>query len=173
MSEIIETLQVNPANGYNFTVNTAVNEVLLNMTLGVKFLENPSTFCKFQDGDNITFLSAGFLLPYSFGPSLNLDAAGDPILPWTQIQAEKKVGGAVVPLPGIPAASFLPFANYEYMLGVFSPVSSMSYGEVRLLYTFARPIGISMVNVPAALNTLVLPVIPWVKILHNLPLLAW
>jgi hypothetical protein len=179
MSEIIEVLQTldnTPAPGgiderQDFTTNLAVNDVLINPlaglpVLGYSRLRSATTnLYNLSPSDNFTVLSFGLILPYNFVPStvnanLRLSYSDD--------------GGATlhnVNQFGASARCWLPFTNYESPCSYYVPFPAGVTNKISL-YLDVNSLRVSMLGVPAALGALNIPVSVFIKISHNLDLIA-
>ena len=181
MPEIIDILscQVNAAP--TFTVNNAVNSVDLTPNpAGAQKMYVGGNLSKFARGDNFIIHSFGYFIPEGFRFYSYEDGGVTHYpFPLLVIAALKSGGG-----PSIPVSSFgnlgamrVPFPNYEFACGTFTDAERLGLTDAtfELQESFPYPTGsdtvqISMINVPAALNGIIFPVIPWIKVLHNVAL---
>lgn len=193
MSEIISILTVQniPARTENqiFTVNNAVNFVNVQPAVlippgNLPYLRGQTVdsadglgYRYFQGGDNLRILSVGIELPYGFskGPTgfyLNFHAFDD-----TNFEL-----GFQTPV-FYQGDYHIPYENSEIALDIFMPYPYVSLGRkfclvARVLNSIQDPntftFGtVSQVGAPASIvNGTVLNVVPFVKILHNLPMVA-
>lgn len=164
----------------SFTVNTAVNFVPLTPTvLGDPILYSGNDEYKFTKGDNITILSAGYFLPERFVIyGHDNAAAAKNCVPWLFLYSIGSAGaGSVVWQFGSNGRLNCPFPNYEFSLGTF--VDSIELGMIDPFYWLtlrfpfqsdADNLNISMVDVPAAMNGVKFYVVPFIKVLHTLPM---
>lgn len=170
--ELIDTLVtkkliVGTEERQTFTVNTAVNSVDTNPFLGGAILR-PGLEANYKVAlkDNITILSLGVSLPYNF-------ILADRNL---QISLQAYDGVTIVPLLSTTVIMELPFVNYEFAFGAFVPWNPLLihpyYIQMQVNPSMfpAERANISMIGVPAALNTLTLPITCFAKISHNLAL---
>jgi hypothetical protein len=117
--------------------------------------------------DNITILSIGVSLPYTFGLSTRGIYA---ILFWND-------GIGAGPLNvGQANVIEIPFANYELSIGAFVPwpTPNLAPYHIEMIvgtnpYILENRVRISMVGVDAALIPGTFPVTSFVKVAHNLP----
>lgn len=181
MAEIINTLYGRPVGGWpapsaygSVTCNGAVNKVALNTvaapwnyTFGMELNANPLTFAfKFAELDKFRILSYGWMLPHGLAWS---NEGGD--VPAVQlIEGNSNPTGAVFFLDQVSYLS-VPWGDYECALDIFVDWSTAPAGENWYsLETRLQAGSVSMVGLAAALNGAVLYPIPYVKILHNIPL---
>jgi hypothetical protein len=172
--------------GNSFTVNNAVNEVVLSggglgtgaHIYGVPNYDGSVSFAKIQAKDSITILSLGLMVPYSFVQSAMASLSFG-------YWATDGIGPALFnPIPeiNIPTGDVpIPFYNYEMSIGTYVPwpvpASGNPGGNYAYYYlcSFFPPIAtakVSMIGAPASLNGVVITPVPFVKIQHTLPLLA-
>lgn len=183
MAEIIEILTVlpNAVTPYlgipHFTVDTAQTSVEVHGSQGFK-LCNGAGRSVFQAGDNILLLSMGYTLPESFAvanPAMNANA---PVteLPTLDI-ASYYADDLNNSVRYLAEYSFVPMPNFEMPNGVYYnstdptllPKKYILKGSFSAYPPFSQ-FRISMVNVPLILNGTLQMVNPFIKILHNLPL---
>jgi hypothetical protein len=193
MSEIISVLTVQNIaariENQVFTVNNAVNSVNIGTAVlippgNLPYLRGQNVdpadglgYRYFQAGDSIRILSAGVALPYGFskgltGFYLNFHAFDD---------TDVELGAQA---PSLYQGDYcIPYENAEIAFDVFCPYPYVVLGRkfclvARILnstqdsssFTFGT---VSMVGVPASIvNGTVLNAVPFVKVLHNLPLVA-
>lgn len=180
MGENIDILAPNIDVCPTFTVNVAVNSVDLVPNPATQVMYAGGGSSNFVKGDSFVILSCGYFIPEGFR-IYGYEEAG--ILKWPcpvlYLGARDFGGGVDISLFnfGNNGKMRLPFPNYEFSIGTFTdPVANnLTAATFQLKEGFPDASGvdsvqISMVNVPAALDTLVFKVIPWVKVLHNFPL---
>lgn len=167
MADLIDVLTT-AGNAQTVTVNTGgVLEVAVSApgAFPSGLFKNGGGDSKLQNIDNFRVLSAGLLLPYQLGLSsvvpvvrlLTRDSLG--------FQAAFNVGSSSGDL-------YLPLENFELALDIFQPLQAAPGVTYTQLVAAINPaLKISMVGVPVALNAQVLPVVVFIKIEHNLPLL--
>jgi len=146
-----------------------------------------AVYGKFQKRDNIRLLTAGFYIPESFTLSSQWDGQVSPAHKVStsiaanelMINVLKSDNSTSVPLPGLGARGVigLPFANYETAFDIFSDMSKPAI--VPLLadneYFLTAQLflaDVSMIGVPTLLNGQVIRIVPFIKILHTLPIIA-
>ena len=184
MSEIIDTLFVTGNDGlvgaayenrYKFVANTAVDLVPITASVAPVHpnLRSPNMVGSpqyFQAKDNLRILSVGVLFPYSFG------LATTPISMALNWYAPGPIDRGRVLEFGAYGSFWIPFENYEFsidMLAQYAPNTSAKCGLSALLFTGAGSdtnLMVSMVGCPAGLNTKSFYIAPFVKVLHNLPM---
>jgi hypothetical protein len=175
--EIIDTLTSFPNKSPYFSVDiTETSAVLSNPADPVPYLVNASGQNQFQAGDNFTLLSAGIFIPYSFSPYvISADAAVSNRLKLEIVDGD----GNVYSLPELGADSkiHIPLENYETALGIFIPVlpkARRTTGEILTGPFYIRyaieGLIISLIGCPRDFDTKEIPVFPYIKVLHNLPL---
>lgn len=176
MSERIEVLSTGQGVGsglgdtrQTFTVNTGAAPPMVGLNV------NAGNQTQLVDGDgnawlhakdNFLVLSVGITLPYLFGFADRC--------PCVQLGWIDSIGGTgVFSLGALDGRLRLPLENYELAMNTVLayPVPSNSiklylniHGEG---YDPNTNIRISMINAPAALNGVTLPVTAWMKIVHN------
>jgi len=186
MSEIIDTLFVTGNDGlvgaayenrYKFIANTAVDLVPITAPIAPVYpnLRSPNVVGSpqyFQASDHLRVLSVGVLFPYSFGIAMT------PIVMALNWYAPGSVDLGRVLEFGAYGSFWVPFENYEFsidMLTQYSPHPGVSgkCGLSALLFTGAGSdtnLMVSMVGCPAGLNAKSFYIAPFVKVLHNLPM---
>lgn len=175
MPEQIDIIQTATNNASTFTVNTAVENVTMAASVSPGILSDPGGNTFFEEGENIVILSLGFKLPHNF--VLGQTPAAAPVFtyPLIQLRYQKRSGGPFLALPVLASGGlFVPFENYEVALDVFADMAALGVGEdwqlgARLIGTMPE---VSMVGVPAVLNTNVYSGPIFVKVLHNTTLLV-
>jgi len=176
--EIIDILTPDNDLLPSFTVNIAANFVNVTgiVAPGAKLRSANGIFSRFQRGDNFTILSVGIFIPERFTIWDYPDASGikrsAPLL-----QLNGTLGGGLTPIFtfGNIGDMKIPFQNYEFSIGAFVDVEDLAVQSVtyQLECTFPFANGepdnlkISMIDVPAALNTKVFRIVPFVKVLHT------
>jgi hypothetical protein len=181
MSEIIDVLTPLLSKCISFTVNNAVDYVDAAYP-GVPYTaKNAHGDTKFQPGDSFVLLSAGVILPEAFTFWKN-PALTDEALPFFGIVPYGVTSTDQYYNPNIPGGSiYLPMENFECVFDVFfdcraaydiaHPLINLFSEKFTLsLAPFAAMDHISMQNVPAAMNGKVFRAVPFIKIMHNLPL---
>lgn len=187
MSEIIDILTLYPTRAPSFVVDIdAVNGYVavdpfepVDPSDAAAF--NGSLRRKFRVGDNFTILSAGFRLPESFTVATGQEefANIENNLIFSIIDVDNIIYD--IPSLGVGAAGaapvHIPLENYEISIGSFIDVGKCSFEGAYLSKQFyiglsVSNLNISMRTIPAALDGLTMRVYPFVKILHNFPLIA-
>lgn len=187
MAYQVDILSTQIQNGAQFTVNTAVNSV----DLVPSFPGNPQTLFAgsgtvggggnlFSEGDNFTILSAGYHMPENFVMAqYEIAGGGEYPFPIMFLRGAVTGGGPILPITqfGNNGNLRFPFENYEMSLNTFvDPVKrGLVGGDFELQILFPLTSGadspqVSMINVPAALNGVVIYVTPFIKVLHNFTL---
>lgn len=173
--EIIEILSPVVADQGAITVNTAVDFVTPTQLTNFKVMQSYSfalggNLSHFVAGDNFTVLSCGFIIP----PELSLyfgtgSALNDPLFILTY-----NIGGADLPVQqfGSSATMKMFAGNYEMSVGTYINIVSQTKTHNFQLKVALANVNISMLNIPAALNTKVFNIMPFMKILHNSPMYA-
>lgn len=174
--EIIDIIMQRNDNAFKFTVNTAVSYVnLVKTNDGIleRCSSNAGIDGKFQWRDKFTLLSIGCRLPLGFEFYPN-DNAGNYNGPFIDLYFKKESAAPGALIYANPPSIHLPFENYEMSCGIYYDVPPLNE-PFWLVPEFPSGGGgytqrISMLNVPAALNTLTFYCPIWAKVLHNLPL---
>jgi hypothetical protein len=140
----------------------------------VPILYNSAGQAIFQPKDAIRVLSFGVVLPYQF--TLASMEASVRFRWWNVAGTSNEVVDGFGPSSSI----LLPFENSEISLDVLIgwPDNLLGGGtgarlsaEIFPVLGDSFPVDVSMVGVPASLDTLSLPILPFFKILHNLKML--
>lgn len=133
----------------------------------------------FADGDCMTILSAGYMIPFGFNMAqYETGAGGEYTMPVMYLRGQVPAGPILsVNQFGNNGNLRFPFNDYELSLGTFfDPVKrGITGGAFRLETLFPLLAGgdnpqVSMINAPAALNGETIYVTPFIKVLHNFPL---
>lgn len=177
MAEIIDVLSCDTESCAIFTVNTAVESVVVPVGLS-RILYNGNGKFKFAAGDNFILMSMGFILPeqFTFFKDAPNNHACFEIQPW----------GLTSNFPyffqNLGSRVLLPLENYELGIGTYfeceeckrvvDPSKTLLTEDFQLNINFRKIPNISMLNVPAAYNGKTFYIIPFVKILHNIALVA-
>lgn len=181
MSEIIDILQPNLDNAYAFVPNNLVPYVaMLPAQGGDLTLRDGSARAKFQKGDNFSILSAGIVLPeaFTYYRPFNIQFYGSPQIKLA-LKGDSSGLGYTLDVLGTGRALNVPMENYEFALDIFIntknqktllPPTIYLNEDFSITYTITNGY-VSMAGLPAALNGVSFAIIPFVKILHNKPLL--
>jgi hypothetical protein len=154
----------------NFTVNTAVNDVGINIIPAVSGqLKDVSGRTWLHAKDNISVLSIGFSLPYNFGLSEKMTAM------WILYYDSTGAFGVLDTFGDNTGMLWIPSENYELSVGAYVPWPSAAIGSIRLValigdttgFMPARQCRISMIGVPAALNGTTQYLTSWIKLSQN------
>lgn len=164
MSNGIES-RVATKTGITFTVNTAVNEVQLFLAGNPAFEENAG-LQYFAAGDNIIIRGFCLSLPYQFGQG-SMDIPMFFQLGWF----DSGIGSGNVEEVGGTGYVNIPDPNVWYDMEVFVPyksTASLKWGlQVNGLGGY-----VSMINAPAALNTVELEAQIHLRVQRTSPMLA-
>lgn len=164
MPEYIDVL-TNSANPQFLTVDIAtLPDVPINPAGAFPdgLLANAFNESKISPKDHFRLLSMGVILPFQLGLSsvmLNVNFS------WRDSLGN--IGYFTV--GSFIGSMRIPMENYELALDSFQQYPALALGTYIQLKLNAVA-NVSMVGVPAALDTLVLPVISFIKIQHTLPL---
>jgi hypothetical protein len=175
--EHVEILTPKVTECPSFTVNNAVDSVDVTATGVWTTLYGAQGLKNFKRGDNFIILSAGYFVPERF-VIYGYGAAGVILTPSPELFLSiLKQGGLHQPVYpfGTDGSIKFPFPNYEFSIGAFVDVEDLAVQSVtyQLECTFPFANGepdnlkISMIDVPAALNTKVFRIVPFVKVLHT------
>jgi hypothetical protein len=176
MPDIIDILAPGLADCQSFTVNSLVNYVACVNPATNSYGKNSVGNNIFQKGDSFTVLSGGLRISESFTlwtiplalhtlPNLGL-------IPWGV------TSGLFYTIPNFASNNtYLPMENYECVFdSYFECALAVGLGPGLLKENFKLGVfipdalNISMQGVPAAMNGKVFYAVPFVKILHTLPL---
>lgn len=180
MPLIIDILAPKYSKCPHFTVDTHTGAVSVAVTTpadAVLYVSGVADLIgKFQKRDNINLISAGFYIPECFTQGNTAKADTVMALNELQIIIAKSNLALAGPLPGLGPRGViaLPWSNYEIGFDLFSDMSAVSLltDNFFFLKAYLYPNNISMVGVPAALDTKVIKIIPFIKIAHTLPIIA-
>jgi hypothetical protein len=183
--EIIEILSQNKADQAIFTVDTHSGALAVDIVqaASTRFV-NGYGANKFVSGDNVLILSMGVTLPYNFQfapmPDSGVIPEKNTGAPRIFLDAELSPSGIQAILNQLGSSGFilLPMENYEIALNSFIGDTASWKSNFYLRGTFPPPPApgayavpqISMIGVPAAYDTMVLPINLFIKILHTKPM---
>jgi hypothetical protein len=177
--ELIDILTPLYANCPTFTVNTGGPLSVATTPTNILY-RNSALYYKFQNGDNIILLSAGFVLPENF--VLADTNKGGTSVAANEMQLYVYKQSSLVPppvglLPGLGDRGVLviPMESYEVNANIFCDMSTLLAalaGEDFVIQGNLYVNNISMLNVPVALNATTQHIIPFIKVLHNLPMIV-
>lgn len=172
MSQIVEIVSSKGNGGQQFTVDTSGPLSVPIATHGSFEIDNAIYKSVFHKGDNLQIIGAGIVLPESFCLATNGFGAGIFPMPKLNIYLYTEPGH-VKYYPSIAGADgtfFVPFENFEYILNAFVDTSAIPQHFAMYLSVDPATVNISMLNVPAALHGTVQRIVPFVKVLHNIPM---
>jgi hypothetical protein len=178
MSEIIDVMTIEPADCQSFVGNSAVNYVSCAVPpIATYRARNAYAKNKFTRGDSIRVISGGIVLPESFTFWQSV-----PLLPVITIFPEGVTSGNSYHNPNFSAGQqFIPKENDEVVFDTFlscrETINQVDPSKtlldenfyLRLYHPYA--LKISMLGTTAAINGLTFYVSPFIKVLHNLPLI--
>ena len=177
MPSIIDVMTLPIQECPTFVPNNALDAVVITIPAG--FSNRFGNYSKniFTKGDSFQLLSAGIILPECF---TFWRALLSPPLLSLSIKANGVTSGADYVNPNFPLAqTFLPMENYETVFDVFYDCKSSYRGgnpSLNLLLENFYVVGqvvnqaISMLGVPAAFNGKTMYIVPFLKVLHTIPL---
>lgn len=181
MAEIVDILtsKYDDASYFTVKVGAASGYVAVTATGGTMGVwGSVGQYSIFNERDNIRLLTAGFYIPESFTTADWYTKSG-PEVPSNslQISVYNTSHAKIAYLPGYGSSNngqfIIPFPNYEHALDLYcdmanltGPMPSNKFYLKGALYCN----NISMIGVPSALDGKRIAVIPFIKILHNLPL---
>lgn len=181
MPEIIDIMSPNETECPGIVVNTAAVGGAVPIIQPVPGASVPfhagSGASNFARGDNFTLLSVGYFIPERFVlHNYMTTGTSDDTTPIIQLQGWPLGAGIPISLfnVGVNGGIRLPMPNYEFSMGVFVDVEANNFVQPTFQLTSVFPLisggdspQVSMVDVPAALNGLVIRIIPFIKVLHN------
>lgn len=149
-----------------FTVNLAVNEVTANFNAVANFFwgvfSTPTGLNIFEARDNCRILSMSLVLPYCFGLGSTIPRWG---LVWKDAGT---TAGYAVSEWASDGQQWHPAANVELPIDQYLPQNPLlDPAQPAQLCVGVMNLTISMIGVPAALDTLELPIQIALKVLHN------
>jgi hypothetical protein len=189
MSEILEILTSKGNGGQKFTVDTALPPAGQTIaTQGSFECDNSEQKSLFARGDNIAIVSAGIILPESFLlGNIGFGVAPLAALPRLNIYFYTEPAHVkYYPIISGATGNFsIPMENYEYILNSFVDVTKGPFKDSVGVTVYEIPgnftcylsidpgtVKISMVNVPAILHGQVMRITPFIKVIHNIPLIS-
>ena len=176
MSVYIDVLQPTLADCPTFTVNTAVDSVNLSAGLNdYKILKIYTIALQdvgvFQAGDNFNILSCGIIVQGDFQLTyLSGVNAYTPVMSIISSNAGAGGGTSIIGF-GTNGVLKIPNLNYEVATGNYINIVSQRTGKFNLKVSMEY-VSINMIGLPAAFNGKIFKVIPFIKIQHNLALVA-
>lgn len=153
----IEVLTQEAANANTFVINNGFDSVAV--TAGNGKVTNAEGYKYFKAGDNVNILSMGFYIPMGFdiyGTNENIKFS---------INGYNTLG--IISFLMLPGIFTIPFSNYEMATGVFTLGVSQ---KIQLAHSIFNSLNISMIGVPAALNTKTFKIFSFFKVEHTLPM---
>lgn len=162
----------------SFVVNNAVDSVPVTMMAVEKVMYSGDGKRVFTNADAMIVLSTGYFIPERFVLWNYENVAGEQLTnPHLQLRLKENTG-AFWAVFGFGSAGVLPipFPNYEFSIGGFIDPAEIGLTGVsyELFCKFgadsADRLQISMIDVPASLNTKTFYIVPFVKVLHTLSL---
>lgn len=173
MAELIDVLMPKVSLCPTFTVDTTGPDYVDIAAPAVAIMDLFSadvTRYNFDQGDNFTILSFGYFVPENFA---TFEMAGpNYAVPSWKMYLYRNVSLTSAPIVqfGVNGSIQSPFPNYEMAMGIFLDVNTIVQENFHLQVSNTTRGRISMIGVPAVLNTKVFHVVPFVKILHNFAL---
>jgi len=180
MSEIIDIIAPLQAGCMKYTVNIANDSADSAAAADPTKLQfrNASGQYTFLKGDNLRLLSFGIILPESF---TFWKSSGNQLSPiFLVMHGLTSLNTYKIDALGSENVIFCPMENYETAIDIFLDCSKQfQFGVIPKTYlnenfslnTDQTLIKISMKNVPTTLNTMVFPIIPFLKVAHNFPMI--
>lgn len=186
MPEIIDILTSEPKNCMTMTADNTVDYVQTIAPGGVDFkMYNSNIKGKFQAGDNLSIISAGYILPESYTlwkQGTDLITKTEPAMQRANFYLVGATSGAIYSIDSLGAnpGIYLPLENYEHELDIFIDTTKQfkllppntALNEPFFIFLALIPMLISQKSQPAANNGKVFIIVPFLKVAHNLPLLA-
>lgn len=173
MSEIIDVLMPKISLSPYFTVDTTGPDYVSVIAPAAPIMDlfsSDVTKYKFDRGDNVILLSLGYFIPENF---CSYEMAGPNYsVPSWKLYGYKETAATNTPLKqfGVNGSIQSPFPNYEMSMGVFLDTETLLADSFHLQIAMSTAGRISMIGVPAVLNTKVFHVVPFAKIMHNFEL---
>jgi hypothetical protein len=181
MAEKVDILMPKYSDCPYYTVNTGLLSVASSPVSPANqipfYIEGAAALIgKFQQKDNIRLLTCGFYIPeaYTLADTVKnpISLAGNEL----QITIYDSTVAPVVALPGLGPRGVvgIPFSNYELALDIYCDMTSVTLQADNYFYLYGQIYAndLSMVGVPAALNGSKPRIIPFIKILHTLDIIA-
>jgi len=174
MPEIIDTLVQVADEAETFTVNCAVDDVTVTTGKVGTLYAPDATRVRFQWNDKLIILSYGIALPYQFGYS-QVGSGVTHEIPYFRVRAQRRTALTFWDIPnGTNGEWAVPLADYELSLGVFVDTTDVADAAgFSLVASWQTAPRVSMLGAPAALDTVELECPIFMKVQHNLSLLAW
>lgn len=180
MPEIIDVLTLNPANCQTFIGNSAVESVTATLPGGAPTYRARNAFARnrFTNGDSLKILSGGIILPEGFTIRQKIT---NTLLPSITFFPEGVTSGQFYFSPNFSDEEiFIPLENYELVFDTFlscresvnqiDPTKTLLSEDFYLRLYNSHALEISMIGTPAAITGKTFWIVPWLKILHNIPL---
>lgn len=176
MAEIIDIISLPIGSCPTFTVNTGGPLYVAIVQNASSAMKNCLSLSKFQAGDSLICLSAGFTLPENFVLRNAANIGFDTFYPTISVVGYDTVTSLSFNMPlfgGVSGGIQLPMSDFEFtMNGFFNASSIKNPYQIKAQFPISgiNQLRVSMVNVPAALNGVVEEVGVFLKILHTLPM---
>lgn len=182
MPEIIDILTLPAEKSDRFTVDKSLEFVSIVAPPGPDYtFKNASNKGIFLNGDNLTIVSAGFILPEAFTFYKNPAQLSFYSFLLSQL-AIKGISGDIfkIDVLGTMAGVYIPLENYEISINTFVDLTKqkrvvaphIKLNENFSLFTvIADTLKISMKAIPATYDGKTFIVSPFFKILHNFSLI--
>jgi hypothetical protein len=173
MAEIVDILTTVFDHSPRFTVDIAETSVPVTLALNENLVSGSGKYL-FKAIDHIVLISAGIIMPENFVLTHEHPEGGThkSVLGFNAVPYE----GEPLYLQDIGFHGFvtIPMENYEFALNIFCNLSVYK-AQINAAGYLSISVGasinnVSMVNVPAALDGKVFPIVPFIKILHTIPL---
>jgi hypothetical protein len=177
MAMVLDILTLEPASCPKFTVDIEAEYVATSMVNA--YLINASSKRIFQAGDNFTILSFGILIPGAFSMVVDLNESIANTMELKLVKEDATSTYNILPLSTY-STIFIPLDNFENVINTFVDLKrNLAYAggaDVPFSGNFKLDLSIlayiSMLGIPASLDGKIISVAPFVKILHNLPMIA-
>jgi len=154
-----------------FTANIAALDVAVTGLIGDFHIAPGATIRWLQEKDNCIIQSIALSLPHCFSTANRL--AGEPMSIQLSTFGDDGNFYTIAELNAGLGYIGIHTENQEIELNTYIPFPSIAgVNHLRFIGTVQK-MYVSMVNVPAALDTLEFPVFLYMKILHNLPLIVF
>jgi hypothetical protein len=175
MPEIVDTLTIPIAEAATFTATSGADFANFSYPAGDHYAINAAGNNQFIKGDSLRIISAGIVMPESFTWYQSLAAVTVPVI---AIVPRGVTSGHLFTNPNLASGQqFMPMENYESVLDVFmsaretidsiDPTKTLLNENYRIKLYFAAIFPVSMLGLPAALDTKSFYIGLFLKVQHN------
>jgi hypothetical protein len=173
MPNIIDIICPALAKCPSFVANNAVDDVAATVPVAPHYAGNSAGKSIFSKGDSLQLLSIGYKLPEAF-TSLVVVSPLDSL----SIVVYGVTSGFIYLYPNLAlSTTFVPMEGYELVTDVFFDCAlatgagpGLLKEDYKISVTLDTFLYVSMLGAPAALNGKTFYIVPYLKVLHSLPM---